>query len=134
MDELRGAHAALGREVDGLRAAAGPEPEAVLADVRARLTAVRVRAGIYFRLEEEGGYMGAVRQREPRLERSILQLAAEHSELLRSLDGIICEAARATDLDAGLRGRIITWAGALGRHEDRENRLIEDAFDLGPGD
>ena len=65
-----------------------------------------------------------------------LALRLEHAELLRGLDDLIRSAAEATSLSAPLGNAIEAWAEGVRGHEDRENRLIEDAFDLdvGPGD
>ena len=132
-DEMRRAHADLFRGLADLRAAVARQN---LPDARARLAAVRERVGEHFLLEEAGGYMDVVRARQPRLDRAILHLMAEHKELLRSLDGIIEEAGGAISLNAWLGNAIGAWTDRVRRHEDRENELIEDAFDLdlGPGD
>ena len=80
--------------------------------------------------------MAVVRQRQPRLEGAVFRLAAEHVDLLRALDALIRTAAGDTRFDARFGNEITAWAESLERHEDRENRLIEDAFDLdlGPAD
>jgi hypothetical protein len=136
IDALRHVHAELGRELRALDAALSRPSEAIIADVRARLGALRERVAKHFRLEEQNGYMDVVRKRQPRLERAVLHLAAEHAELLRTLDTVIRESVGATELDARLRDKIAVWVERFHSHEDRENRLIEDAFDLdiGPGD
>jgi DNA-binding transcriptional ArsR family regulator len=136
VDAMRRAHSELLREVEELRAAIRPPLAPTLAGVGARLGAVRARVVEHFRIEEEGGYMAVVRQRQPRLEGAVYRLAAEHVDLLRALDALIRTAAGDTRFDARFGNEITAWAESLERHEDRENRLIEDAFDLdlGPAD
>jgi hypothetical protein len=87
----------------------------------------------HFRFEEQNGYMDVVREREPRLERTIQQLAEEHGQLTRSLDALIKEAGKATSLGDALREAILSWIECVRQHEARENDLVQDAFDLDIG-
>ena len=135
-DQMREAHGDLLRGLADLRVAVVPPSRPKAADVRARLDAVSRQLAEHFRLEEAGGYMAAVRQRHPRLEQAVQRLAAEHAELLRSLDELKRAAAGPGRSNGHLGGAIAVWIDSVRWHEDRENRLIEDAFDLdlGPGD
>jgi hypothetical protein len=102
-------------------------------DLCDRLGAVRDHVANHFRLEETNGYMDVVAKRQPRLDRAIRLLAEEHAGLLQSLDDIIAEAIRTTAVDDRLRNQITAWLERIHTHEDRENRLIEDAFDFDIG-
>jgi hypothetical protein len=104
-----------------------------LEELRARLGATHAHITEHFRFEEQNGYMDAVRKREPRLERMIQQLAEEHGQLRRSLDALIGKAAAATSLGDTLREEIREWVERVREHEDRENDLVQDAFNLDIG-
>src|SRR5208282_360511 len=86
------AHRALLSDLRELEQAASRPSQEGLEDLRARLGAAHTHITEHFRFEEENGYMDAVRKREPRLERTIEQLAAEHRELARTLSSLIGEA------------------------------------------
>jgi iron-sulfur cluster repair protein YtfE (RIC family) len=103
-----------------------------LAELRARLDATRSRIIEHFRSEEQNGYMDVVRKREPRLERSIQQLAEEHHQLARSLDVLIART-RATSLGDPLREAVREWIENVRQHESRETDLVQDAFSLDIG-
>jgi hemerythrin-like domain-containing protein len=83
--------------------------------------------------EEQNGYMNAVREREPRLERTIYQLAKEHVQLRQSLEALIGESRAAPSLSDTLREEIREWIERVRRHENRENDLIQGAFNLDLG-
>ena len=83
--------------------------------------------------EEQNGYMDAMRKREPRLERTIEQLAAEHGQLKQSLDALVREAGAATSLSGTLQNEIREWVERVRQHEIRENDLVQDAFNLDIG-
>jgi hypothetical protein len=133
LDAMRRAHEVLGNDLRKLHAEMRSGSVAGIMDVCDRLGAARDHVANHFRLEEQNGYMDAVAKRQPRLDRAIRQLAEDHAELLKSLDDIIVETGRATAVDDRLRNRILAWLDGVHRHEDRENRLIEDAFDLDLG-
>jgi hypothetical protein len=89
-----------------------------------------------FRLEEQGGYMQVVRERQPRLERAVRDLRDDHSLLSIGLQEAIRVATAAATVDDQVRQSVVGWVQAMREHEARENQLIEEAFDLdfGPGD
>ena len=129
-EALGRAHEALLADLRELEQAADPSSGEGLVGLRARLGEARVHLTEHFRFEEENGYMDAVRAREPRLERTIQQLAEEHSQLKRSLDALIGDVRAATNLSDTLRDEIREWIDCVRRHEVRENDLVQDAFDL----
>jgi hypothetical protein len=77
--------------------------------------------------------MDVVRTREPRLERTIQQLAREHRQLAQSLEALIAQARAATDLHDRLQVAVREWVERVRQHEMRENNLVQDAFDLDIG-
>jgi hemerythrin len=133
VETMRRAHEVLRDDLQRLHADVQSPATANLMDVCGRLGAVRDHVANHFRLEEEGGYMDAIGKRQPRLDHAIRKLAEEHASLLQSLDQIIQEASRATAIDDRLCRRITAWVASVLQHEDRENRFIQDAYDLDIG-
>jgi hypothetical protein len=129
-EALSRAHAALLEDLRKLEEAAGSGSSEGLADFRARLGEAQTHITEHFRFEEQNGYMEAVKKREPRLERTIRQLADEHGQLREALDALIEEAKAATSLGDPLREEVRNWIKRVRHHEIRENDLVQDAFDL----
>src|SRR5581483_424241 len=122
------AHSSLLEDLGQLEAAVQPQSTEGLPKLHARLAATRAHIAEHFRFEEENGYMDVVRKREPRLERSIQQLADEHGQLLRSLDALIARAGSSENLEGSFRQAISEWIEGIRNHEHRENELVQDAF------
>jgi hypothetical protein len=134
-EALRKAHGALLADLRELEQAVRPtslagQPGKSLAELRARLGATHAHVTEHFRFEEQDGYMEVVRKREPRLERTIEQLADEHRRLRESLDALIAEAKAAKDLGESLREKILAWIERVRQHEIRENKLVQTTFNL----
>jgi len=129
-EALRRAHATLLDDLRQLELAVQPTAGVDLEEVRGRLGATRTCITAHFRFEEQDGYMDAARKREPRLERAIDHLAAEHHELSQSLDALVAEAQTAPTLNEGFRDKVRGWIERVGKHELRENDLVQDAFNL----
>jgi hypothetical protein len=129
-EALGRAHAALLEDLRKLEEAVLPASREGPAELRARLDATRRHLAEHFRFEEQNGYMDAVRKREPRLERTIQQLAEEHRRLAESLDGLIAQAGSAGRLEARFREQVRGWVADVQQHEIRENDLVQDAFNL----
>jgi hypothetical protein len=102
-------------------------------DLRARLTAARAHLLDHFRFEEQNGYLDTVKKREPRLDRAIQHLVQEHRELTGRLDALIDEAAGASNVSESMRQAVPQWLTRLASHEQRENELVQDAFDFDIG-
>jgi hypothetical protein len=136
VEALGRAHAALLNDLRQLAEAVRPASAEGLPDLRAGLDATRRHILEHFRFEEQNGYLDAVRKREPRLDRTVAQLAEEHRQLAESLDALIARAGAATHLDDTLREVVRGWIGRVRRHERCENDLVQDAFDsdIGPED
>jgi hypothetical protein len=132
-EALNRAHVALRKDLGKLEETVGPASREGVAELRVRLAATRTHITEHFRFEEENGYLEIVRKREPRLERAVQRLEEEHRQLARSLEGIVEEARTAPWLDEWLRGKVRAWLEQLRRHEDHENDVVQDAFNLDIG-
>jgi hemerythrin-like domain-containing protein len=132
-EALSRAHAALLQDLRTLEEAVRPSSGEGLPELRARLGATHTHIAEHFRFEEQNGYMDAVRKREPRLERTVQQLAEEHRQLTQSLDALIGEARTAANLDDSFRERVVAWVEEVRQHEIRENDLVQDVFNLDIG-
>jgi hypothetical protein len=135
-EALSQAHATLLDDLRELEEAARPAAGDGLAALCARLGATQARLTEHFRFEEHDGYMHAVRERVPRLERTIQHLADEHGQLAQSLDDLLRESAAATSLAEPLRRQVRAWIERVRHHEARENDVVHEAFnrDIGTMD
>lgn len=127
------AHAALLDDLNKLAGAACPASGEGLEELGRRLRATQAHVAEHFRLEEENGYLGDVRRREPRLERDVTHLAEEHRALKQSLEALALEAEAIARRERELREQVRAWAKSLRRHEARENRLVQDAYNMDLG-
>jgi hypothetical protein len=77
-----------------------------------------------------------VRKREPRLERTIQELADEHRQLMQSLETLRQQARSDRCPDQPFREVVRRWVKRVQHHEARENGLVQDAFnqDIGAED
>jgi hypothetical protein len=130
---LERAHAALLKDLRALEAAGRSDGKNDVNTLRARLNKTRAHVVDHFRFEEDSGYMETVRMREPRLERAVEQLAADHRALLESLDALIEKFRTAPSLDSTLGAKVTAWIKDIQQHEARENRLVQEAFSLDIG-
>jgi hypothetical protein len=131
--DLREAHANLGDHLEALLAATNSSECQGSANVRARLGATKGHLLEHFRFEEQDGYMDAVRKQRPSLAHAIDQLAQEHGQLAQALEGLLAEADTAADVTDMFRDRVHRWVSAVRKHEERENDLVQDAFNLDIG-
>jgi DNA-binding transcriptional ArsR family regulator len=132
-EALSRAHAALLEDLRKLEEAASPGSRDGLAEIRARLGATQAHIAEHFRFEEENGYLDALKKREPRLERTIRQLAEEHRQLAQSLAALVGEARAATSLGDKFREKTREWIERVRQHEHHENDLVQNAFNLDIG-
>jgi iron-sulfur cluster repair protein YtfE (RIC family) len=100
------------------------------AELHSRLERMRTHLIEHFRLEEHGGYLDGVRQREPQVDRTIAKLRGEHRELTQALDDLLGEVKACELLEEALRAKVRDWIMHVRCHESRENSLIQDAFNL----
>jgi len=132
-EDVKRVHSVLVEDLRSLEEAAQPTSGEGLTALRSRLRTARGHLAEHFRFEEQNGYMDAIRKREPRLERPIQQLSEEHRQLARILDSLVGEASAAATLDHGLRAGVQVWIERVRHHEIRENKLVQDTFDLDIG-
>jgi hemerythrin-like domain-containing protein len=130
VDALAKAHRALRKALRKLEDALHSPQEIDPAETSRRLERMRKQLTDHFRLEEENGYMTAVLEREPHLERTVEHLRDEHHQLADTLSRLIEEAKKIDQLDDGLREHIRAWLERIRQHEARENRLVQDVFNL----
>ena len=133
---LKQAHVALLADLRKLEQAVSPFPGKDVTELHSQLVATLAHITEHFRFEEQNGYMDTAKTREPRLDRTIRQLAEEHGDLRHSLEAIIRQASDASSLGDPLRDEIQEWIRRVRQHERRENDLVQDAFnlDIGPED
>jgi hypothetical protein len=132
-EALSRAHARLLDDLKKLSDAVAPAAKTSPDGLRARLAAAKADIAEQFRFEEENGYLEIVNKREPRLERAIQHLIDDHRELAGALEGVIADAAAATQVNDTLRRQVRKWLAQVRRHEERENELVQDAFDFDIG-
>ncbi|MFN4260733.1 MAG: hemerythrin domain-containing protein [Gemmataceae bacterium] len=129
---LRHAHTELLRDLQGLEELTRSLASQDWGKLAARLEAIAAHLAEHFRLEEEDGYFDEVRQEQPRLERTIARLAEEHRQMADSLNALIQDAQRATNVET-LPARIQEWIHSVRDHEARENALAQEAFSRDTG-
>jgi hemerythrin-like domain-containing protein len=129
-EALRQAHVALLEDLRQLEEASRVVSAEGLAELRIRLGARHTHLTEHFRFEEQNGYMDTVRQREPRLERTIQQLGEEHGQLRQALEVLLGEAGTAIGLGDRFREEVREWIERVRQHEAREDDLVQDAFVL----
>jgi hypothetical protein len=130
---LKLAHQALQDDLRKLEQAACSPSEKGWAELHARLSLTRSLIAGHFHLEEQGGYMDAVRKRQPRFEREVRQLEEEHRQLAQSLEELLAETSKAMGSSDALRGKVLAWVQHIRQHEARETDLIQDAYNLDIG-
>jgi hypothetical protein len=130
VEALRKAHRALFKDLEKLEAATRAASATDARIWSRELDQARSPLAEHFRLEEEGGYMATVLQREPRLEHSVQHLLKEHQRLLSSLDALLQAAREAPHIDDRFLTQVRTWIDDVKAHETRENSLVEEAFNL----
>ena len=119
------AHASL---LEQLRRLEEAVTEQSLPEFRDRLRAVRIQIAEHFRFEEQDGYMETVRKQQPRLERAVRELGAEHPQLLQALDAIVADTRTAAALSTTVRQSVQAWIDRVRQHEACENGLVQNAF------
>lgn len=133
-DAMLQAHTALRRDLRELHAVLRTQGDAT--PVYLRLERLQSHLAEHFRCEEQGGYLKEVRRREPHRARVIAELHDDHRRLAQTLGSILEEVRWSGSLSERERDRIRGWVAEVRRHEARENRLVQDAFnrDSGPED
>ena len=132
-EQLTEAHDALARDLQKLDEAAAAPAGDDLWELKTRLGTVWRHLLEHFRFEEQNGYMDAVWQREPRLERTIVRLLNEHRQLAKSLEALIEKVWTRKGWTPSLAREIQAWVQRIRQHEARENTLVRDAYHLDLG-
>jgi Hemerythrin HHE cation binding domain len=132
-ETLRTAHVALFQD---LRDLCECPPRDTAGHLRTRLIRTRHDLVDHFHSEERGGYFASIRNREPRLNHTLDQLAGEHCTLLRSLDDILADLERPHAVMDQVVAKVQGWSRKVREHEIREDDVLQDAFaqDLGGAD
>jgi len=133
VEALGRAHRVLLADLQELEEAVRPSSGEDLASLRHRLMTAQTHIRKHFQFEEQNGYMDVVKKREPRLARTIQQLAEEHGQLRQSLESLLGEVASAATLADRLREKTSEWVQHVRQHELRENDLVQDAFNMDIG-
>ncbi len=133
VEALQKAHGALFEDLKDLENAAHSSPGADSAAMLSRLERTRVHITEHFRFEEQNGYMAVVLQREPNLARTVEQLRDEHQQLALKLAGLLERMKTGKPLEEEIRNQIRAWVESVRQHEARENRLVQNAFNMDLG-
>jgi hypothetical protein len=93
-----------------------------------RLKKLQTHLTEHFQFEEAGGYMAPILKEEPRFDRVVQELLAEHQQLAQTLDALIQEVNRAQGVQAIPQVRARAWIAQVRHHEHRENNLVQEAY------
>jgi hemerythrin len=132
-EALGRAHAALLKDLSNLEEAARASSGERSEELRDRLEATLPEIAEHFRFEEQNGYLDSVRKGEPRLERTVQQLALEHCQLMQSLNALLDRAKAGGSSDVKFKEEVRKWVQRVRLHEAHENDLVQDAFDFDVG-
>jgi hypothetical protein len=133
VEGLTRAHDALLKDLLQLEKEAQSPSGTKAVKMRTRLDQVRTHITQHFRFEEQYGYMDVVLQRAPHQERIIELLRQEHCQLANSLEALREEVRAAPSLDDAFRDKVRAWVALVRDHEARENKLVQEAFNLDIG-
>lgn len=128
--QMARAHAKLLHDLVELAHAIRTTSHENLKEFKVRLRIARDDLAEHFRLEEQDGYMDAVKSRSPAQGRAVQRLLAEHQGLLKTLDDIVKLASQSASLSDRLRNKTLQWIQRVHGHEQRENALVQDAFNV----
>ncbi len=109
--------------------------EAAKGALVAKLRALREMVQAHFAFEEEGGYMSEVLRKAPRFLPEVERLEAQHTEILRSLDGLTRTNLDETDAETFL-AEVHDLIDRLVRHEREETDVVQRSVieETGSGD
>ena len=131
VEGLRHAHATLLSDLKKLEVAARAASDAAPEELAAQLRRTRAHLAEHFRFEEENGYMSAVLLRDPNQERHVQQSRDEHRRLFAALESLLDGAGQGAG--EGLRAKVLEWVTAVRRHEEREDALVQNVFNVETG-
>jgi hemerythrin-like domain-containing protein len=127
------AHAALMADLRQLQEATQAPAGKTAVPLADRLCALRAHLAEHFRFEEQNGYLDSVRKRQPQQERVIAELLEEHRQLAQSLDALIETFTGRPSVDEAFREQVGSWIERIRHHEARENRLVQETFNMDIG-
>jgi hypothetical protein len=130
VNSLKQAHQALQDDLRKLEAAARSTSANAGEELRACVSATRAVVKGHFQLEEQGGYMDAVRKRQPRFERVVHELGEEHRQLTQSVEELLGQTDQAAAASDAFRERVLAWVQRIRQHEAREIDIIQEAYNL----
>jgi hypothetical protein len=125
-------HTELFEKLRKLEEAAGLSSSQDLVELRARLVAMHRHIVEHFLFEDQY-QIELIRQREPRLDRTIQRFAEEHCQMTESLFALIGEAESSSKFEDELRERVRSWVNEVRQHETREDMLLQGRINLGSG-
>jgi len=132
-EALGRAHKKLLKDLQALEQAVPPVSGESVVKLRHRLSVLRADLVEHFRFEERDGYMAQVRKQAPRLERVIEELSLEHRQLLHCLDTLAGQVGVADNVNDKIAEGVRDWIAQVRQHENRENDVVQDAFNLDIG-
>ena len=130
---MKRAQLALQHHLLELEQIVAPPSAEYLPEVRIRLKAVFGLVKEHFRLEEQDGYMKAVKEQDQRFESDLQCLRDEHREMNRELAKLADEADALQQMDAEFSEKVMSWIDGFRNHEKREIDLVQEAFDVDVG-
>jgi hypothetical protein len=132
-DAMKRAQLALQHHLRELEQIVAPPVAEKLPEVRIRLKAVLGLVTEHFRIEEQDGYMQAVKEQDQRFESDLKCLREEHSAMKRELELLIDEADALQQMDDEFSEKIYAWIDRFRMHEKSEIDLVQEAFDVDVG-
>jgi hypothetical protein len=133
VEALHQAHVALFGDLKDLENAAHAVLGAGSAAMMSHLERARMHITEHFRFEEQNGYMSVVLEREPNLARAVEQLLDEHIQLALKLESLLERMKAGQPLEEEFRDQVRAWVESVRQHEARENRLVQNAFNMDLG-
>ncbi len=127
------AHRALENEMERLQKQVTITTHEELTSLGASLEKVHTHLLNHFRFEEQDGYMTEVAQRAPQKDRTIQALLDEHQTMAQKLEELRKETGQAITYLDSLCSKIQDWIKQVNDHEQRENALVLDAFQVDIG-
>ena len=105
-------------------------------DLVSLLNALAVHLQMHFEFEETDGYFSGLAQKTPRVSGTVERLLREHEAMLEEIDKLVtmARAAFATaDDTSDLAKRFSQFQTQLIHHEQEENKLIQDVYNVDIG-
>jgi len=132
-DAMKRAQLALQHQLRELEQLVAPHAADHLPDVRIRLKAVLSLVKEHFRIEEQDGYMNAVKEQDQRFESELQCFRDEHRAMRRELEFLVDEADSLQQIDAEFSESVHGWIDRFRMHEKNEIDLVQEAFDVDVG-